>query len=252
MISEIQNIARFNPISLEKMDDVRLMNRMDTKYMFHAGLLPEILSRAQNHYRLLEIDGIRLFQYNSLYYDTQGLKFFLEHHNGIRPRCKVRFREYLDTDTVYLEIKQKTNKGRTKKIRQQVNEIESILSPSSLQYINERIPAGCPPLVASLGTHFRRMTLVDIKGNERITIDTDLSFSYGEKKTDMPRIIICEVKRDASAGFSVFMRTLKNNYIYSGNISKYCLGTVSLRQGIKANRFKEYLLQINRLENEYA
>ena len=252
-MNEIPEImAGFNSVSLEEMDHVRLMNRMDIKYVFHAGLLPGILSRAQNHYRMLDIGGIRLFAYNSLYFDTEGLKFYLEHHNGIRPRFKVRFREYLDTGEVYLEVKRKTSKERTGKTRQQVAGIETVLSSASQQYISERIPPRCPPLLAALGTYFKRMTLVSLKGNERITIDTGLSFSCEEISKNLDRIIICEVKREASAGFSIFMRILKDNYIRSGNMSKYCLGTVLLKQGIKTNRFKENLIHINRLKNEYA
>lgn len=252
MIEIDGNIAGFKPISLEEMDHVRLMNRMDTKFIFHDGLLPLILSKAFNDYRMLEIDGTRLFQYNSLYYDTEGLKFYLEHHNGIRPRFKVRFREYVDTSAVYLEIKRKTNKERTRKTRMQVEEIETSLTQSSLQFIKEKIPADYPPLTASLSTHFKRMTLVSLKGNERITIDTNLAFKNKKQEKNLPRLIICEVKRDASADFSIFMRILNNNHIHSGNLSKYCLGAVLLRKDIKANRYKEKILEINRLDNEYT
>ncbi|MBA7555446.1 hypothetical protein ES705_48108 [subsurface metagenome] len=91
-----------------------------------------------------------------------------------------------------------------------------------------------------------------MKGQERITIDTNLAFSYEKQEKNLPRLIICEVKRDVSAGFSDFMRILKNNHIHPGNMSKYCLGTVLLMKDIKANRFKENILEIKRLENEYT
>ena len=121
-------ISEYTPISLEEMDHVRLMNRTDIKYVFHAGLLPGILTQASQNYRMLTIGDTRLFRYNSLYYDTVGLKFYLEHHNGLRPRYKVRFREYVDTNVFFLEIKRKTNSGRTRKSRMKVEEIEIPLS----------------------------------------------------------------------------------------------------------------------------
>jgi hypothetical protein len=252
MTDIVNNIADFSPITLEEMDRVRLMNRNDTKYIFHAGLLPAILAQARKNYRVLEISETRLFRYDSLYYDTGDLVFYRDHHNGMRPRFKVRFREYLDTGAVYLEIKRKTSKGRTRKSRQKADSMETTLSTVSLEYIAQRIPEGTPELYPAVSTLFKRMTLVSRNEDERITIDTDLSFSLGETHKKLPNLVICEVKRDGSAGVSTFMRLLKEHYIYPGNMSKYCLGTVLLKQGIKVNRFKENLLRIKQLENEYT
>jgi len=240
------------PITLKEMDNVSLMNRTDTKYVFHAGLLPGILTQARENYRILTIGKTRLFQYNSLYYDTEDLKFYLEHHNGLRPRYKVRFREYVDTKASFLEIKRKTNSGRTRKSRMKVEEIENSLSSSSLEYIKQSVPADTTALKPALWTLFKRLTLVAFSEDERITIDMDLSFSQGDKEKKLPNLVICEVKRDVSTGSSQFMRLLKQHHIYPGNMSKYCLGTVLMKQDIKQNRFKENLLLINRLENEYT
>ena len=40
-------LARFDPITLERMDAIRLMNRIDTKYVTDILLLREILEDAQ-------------------------------------------------------------------------------------------------------------------------------------------------------------------------------------------------------------
>ena len=253
MMMQVQDyISEFMPITLEEMDQVGLMNRTDTKYVFHAGLLPGILTQASQNYKMLTIGETRLFQYNSLYYDTEGLKFFLDHHNGLRPRYKVRFREYVDTDVTFLEIKRKTNSGRTRKSRKKVDEIETVLSHSSLEYIKQCTSAGTLSLKPSLWTLFNRQTLVFLDEDERITIDTDLSFSYAGQEKRLPNLVICEVKRDASAGTSQFMRLLKQHFVYPGNLSKYCMGTVLLKRNIKRNRFKSCLHKINKLENEYT
>ena len=252
MMKQVEDyISEFMPITLEEMDQVRLMNRTDTKYVFHVGLLSGILKQACENYRMLTIGKTRLFKYNNLYYDTEGLKFYLEHHNGLRPRYKIRFREYLDTKEVFLEIKQKTNTNRTGKSRKKMEGLELSLSPQSLQYIKKRMPARNPSLQPSLWSQFKRITLVAKEEDERITIDLDIGFSFDNHQKWLPGLVICEVKRDGSAGSSSFMRLLKQHHIYPGNMSKYCLGTVLLKQGIKMNRFKANLQKINKLENEY-
>jgi hypothetical protein len=244
-------ISQFKPITLEEMDRVRLMNRTDTKYVFHAGLLPGILKQALGNYRMLSIGKTRLFQYNNLYFDTDGLKFYLDHQNGLRPRYKVRFREYVDTNEVFLEVKRKTNTNRTIKSRKKVERIETIISSRNHQYIYKRIPPGIHPLIPSLRSKFKRLTLVGPAGDERITIDTGQFFSYNDQEKILPNLVICEVKRDACAGTSQFMKLLKQHAVYPKNLSKYCLGTILLKENIKSNRFKTYLLKINKLENEY-
>ena len=245
-------IADIRPITLEEMGKVRLMNRTDTKYIFHTELLQDILSSAKDCYRILCVDEIKVFQYNSLYYDTVGMEFYHGHHNGLRPRYKVRFREYIDTNRIFLEVKKKSVDGRTRKSRKQVSSLETSLSPESLQYISERIPSVYNDLRPSLQTIFKRMTLVSDIEDERITIDTDLKFSQKDNEKNLQNTVICEIKRDAAAGVSTFMKILKYHRVYPCNLSKYCLGTILLNSSIKANRFKENLLHISKLENEYT
>ncbi len=256
MAGDLENILEavqhFDPITLEEMDAVQLMNRTDTKFVFHASKLEDLLGRSVNDYRMLEIGGKRIFQYDSLYYDTEYLDLYVAHHNGARPRFKVRFREYVETGTAFLEIKRKTNKERTRKSRIHVEKIEMELSGESLRYIETQTPLQVALLKPALRTVFRRITLVGKNSPERITIDHELSFSYGAKHKQLPFLAISEVKRDSFAGKSLFMKTLKDLSIYPGNSSKYCLGTLLLKNPAKHNRFKSNLLKIKRLENEYG
>jgi SPX domain protein involved in polyphosphate accumulation len=249
----IQNvIQRFDPVTLGEMDAVQLMNRTDTKYVFNLAKLDDLLVRSIPHYRVLQINGYRSFQYNSLYYDTGNLDLYMAHHNGIRPRFKVRFREYVETGTVFLEVKRKTNKNRTRKSRIELEKTEMKLSGKSIEYIEQQAPLKAALLKPAMWTIFHRITLVGKDSPERITIDYNLSFSYGDQEKQFPFFTICEVKRDSFAGKSAFMRTLKDLSIYPGNSSKYCLGTVLLKSPAKYNRFKSNLLKIKRLENEYG
>lgn len=250
-LENIREVAQhFDPITLAEMDAVRLMNRTDTKYLFNLAKLNDLLVRSMPHYRVLQIDGNRSFQYNSLYFDTRNLDLYMAHHNGIRPRFKIRFREYVETGTVFLEVKRKTNKNRTRKSRIEVKKTEMELSGRSIQYIEEQAPLKAALLKPAMWTIFNRITLVGKNSPERITIDYNLSFRYGDQEKQFPFFTICEVKRDSFAGKSAFMRTLKDLSVYPGNSSKYCLGTVLLKDPPRYNRFKSNLLKIKRLENE--
>ena len=82
---------RMPPISLEEMDAIRLMNRVDTKYVTNGDKLVAVLEdAAAAGYRICEIEGKRISGYNSLYYDTDGLQMYLAHHNGRKTRQKAR------------------------------------------------------------------------------------------------------------------------------------------------------------------
>jgi hypothetical protein len=255
MVADLGNMAeaikQFDPITLGEMDAVKLMNRTDTKFVFPASKLAALLYRSSDQYRVLQIDGYRDFQYNSLYYDTQNLDLYLAHHNGKRPRYKVRFREYVETGTTFLEIKRKTNQQRTRKSRIQVEHIEMELSERSIRYVEEQSPLQAAGLTPALWTLFRRITLVGKESPERITLDHELSFRYGVEEKHLPFLSICELKRDSYAGKSTFVKILNELSIHPGNSSKYCLGTVLLKDGMKYNRFKRNLIKLNRLKNDY-
>ncbi|MFC2098207.1 polyphosphate polymerase domain-containing protein [Bacteroidota bacterium] len=247
----IEIIEKFPSISLEEMDNVRLMNRTDTKFIFPAQKLPLILDKAAEFYRILSIDDKRIFRYNSLYFDTPGLKTYFDHHNGIRPRYKVRFREYENSGTVYLEVKRKVATERTRKSRVEVEQIEHELSENSKLYIDKRSPLDPSELGPSLWTIFRRITLVGTGSPERITIDIDLLFRHQDEEKSLPFLNIAEVKRNQSNGSTEFMKILKAASIYPSSSSKYCLGTILLKSPIKHNRFKQNILKINKIENVY-
>lgn len=76
-------IDRFDPITLERMDAIRLMNRIDTKYVTDILQLREILEDAQRQgYLVFESDEERIQAYDSIYFDTSDLRMFREHRRG--------------------------------------------------------------------------------------------------------------------------------------------------------------------------
>ena len=242
-----QIVADFLPISLDEMDDVKLMSRTDTKFAFKANKMPLLLQKLLPFYRVLAIDGELIHDYKSLYYDTDNRKFYLDHHNGRVNRNKIRFREYVGSKLTFLEIKRKNNKGKTIKKRMKVNAISNELSEKQQNYIEKII--GRPMEVnAKQWINFSRITFVHKTQKERLTIDVNLTFENSNEKGDMKHIVIAEVKQERMSRSSDFMRIAKEMHILPIRISKYCLTTLALNPELKKNRFKEKVLFINKLK----
>ena len=109
-------LKNFQKCSLSDMDRVKLMNRVDTKFVLSKESLFEILPNLFNDYLCLEINGQSLLSYKNQYFDDEDFSCFQDHHRKIPNRFKVRIRKYLDTHVSFLEIKKKI-KGRTNKSR---------------------------------------------------------------------------------------------------------------------------------------
>ena len=119
-------LYKFNPVKLEEMDRVSLLDRMDTKYVINANDLGKFLLLLSDSYLILEIDGRRQFSYDTLYYDTSGADMFLSHVRGKLNRYKVRKRVYVESDLTFLEVKYKMahNRGFQTKQRFWQNEYQ--------------------------------------------------------------------------------------------------------------------------------
>ena len=57
----------YETISLEEMENVKLMNRIDTKYVTHISKIEALLNMAKSVYRIQEIDGQRNMPYYTCY-----------------------------------------------------------------------------------------------------------------------------------------------------------------------------------------
>jgi len=240
-------ISDFSPISLDEMDDVKLMSRTDTKFAFQANKMPLLLQKLLPFYRVLAIDGKHIHDYKSLYYDTDDRKFYLDHHNGRVNRNKIRFREYVGSKLAFLEIKLKNNKGKTIKKRMKVDAISSELSDKQQKYI-EKIIGEPMDVSAKQWINFSRITFVHKIQKERLTMDVNLTFENDNDNGDMKHIVIAEVKQERMSRSSDFMRIAKEMHILPIRISKYCLTTLALNPFLKKNRFKEKILFINKLK----
>ena len=243
------------PITLEEMDGVKLMNRIDTKYVTTQTRLEDILRDAAAHgYRILVVDGSPVSSYDSVYFDTAGLKMFADHHNRRLVRQKVRTRAYLNSGDAFLDIKRKNNKGRTKKKRCPIpmGELPDFRSDATAAaYLAGHSAFTAEQLSPVLETIFRRMTLVNREMTERLTIDSRLSFKNrrtGSEASLGPAVII-ELKQDGHAS-SEMKDILLEHRVKPLRVSKYCIGVTITDPSAKHNRFKRNVRSIEKITNK--
>ncbi|MDX1653083.1 MAG: polyphosphate polymerase domain-containing protein [Brumimicrobium sp.] len=237
-------LSDFDVISLEEMDTAGLMDRIDTKFAFHIGILPEILKELVKDYRVLEVQGKRISSYESLYFDKSAFDFYKDHHNKKNHRFKIRFRKYADNDLYFLEVKEKI-KGRTKKKRIPVQKFEYDLSQNSKDFIHKFV-ADQENLEPKLWNTYKRITLVSQDKKERLTLDTDLKFEWKNEARQYPQLVIAELKQEKLDRGSIFYRMMRSKGMRPYRLSKYCIGAIELysEKELKYNRFKKKLLKL--------
>ncbi|WP_445956435.1 polyphosphate polymerase domain-containing protein [Yeosuana sp.] len=240
---EIQN---FSPISLEEMDNVKLMKRTDTKFVIHEKDLVSVLKSIEDEYRVVEIKSNRITTYSSLYFDTPEHKFYKDHHNGKNNRTKIRIRKYVESDICFLEIKQKDGKGNTTKTRTSIPDFEPNLLEKSLEFIQHTTQETFE-LKPIIWNQFNRVTLVNKTAKERLTIDVNLSFKKNGTLKTYDNLVIIELKQERFNRSSPIVQQLKSKQINPYSISKYCIGMIGIYNELKYNRFKEKLLKINKI-----
>lgn len=243
----IGTVEEMAPISLADIKALALLDRLDIKFVLHVRQLAQIIARVQHSYRVLEINGVRPGQYHTTYFDTPDFAMYHAHHNGLRVRHKVRWRWYLDSQVIFLEVKEKTNRERTVKSRitlpapiDQLHDLDTSWMPASINFD----PRTLRPVVWN---RFRRMTLADFERQERITIDLDLEFGRDDQAAALPGLAIVEVKQRKFSLNSPMARELHRQQIHPEHVSKFCVSMAMLYPELKQNRFKPLLRRLHAL-----
>lgn len=231
-------IAGYSPVSLEETNRVALLNRQEAKYVLTRTNLFDVLSRLGRDYAVLEIDGRRLHQYRTLYFDTEDFAMYRRHHAGGLNRYKVRAREYVESGTTFLEVKHKTNRQRTLKTRYLTSQLVTDVQYGPRDFLDTASPYDPRLLVPCLWSMYTRITLVNQIADERVTVDLDVQFAWEEKFVELEGIAVAEVKYDARQAESPFMRALREKRIHRNGFSKYCMGVSLIHTHVKSNRFK--------------
>ena len=242
-------LEHLEPITLEQMSGIKLMNRTDTKFVTNKHKLAQLLELAQGKYYAQFNEGSKIADYMTTYWDTDNYHFYLEHHNGRAPRQKVRVRTYMDSQVTFLEVKTKNNHGRTKKKRIVVPSQEIVeVAGQADEFINPLVHRHLGDIHPTVQNRFHRITLVNYGKTERLTIDFDVHFRNFEtaNEAETGDLVIIELKRDGNV-YSPVLEMLRQLRIKPSGFSKYCIGSVMTNQGLKHNMFKEKLVRIGKL-----
>lgn len=244
----VELLSHLPPIPLEEMGSIKLMNRLDRKYLATLSQLEQLLEMAQGKYYAQANGESRFSPYRTIYLDTPDEEMYLAHHNGRLVRQKVRVRTYLDSGDTFLEVKNKDNHGRTKKKRIQVGGIDTLASDNGDELLHKYARYTLGQLVPKVENRFERITLVNINKTERLTIDTHVKFHHWETGRDntFDRLVIIELKRDGLVPSPV-LDILHQLRIHPSGFSKYCIGTVLTNEAIKQNLFRPKIRRIEKM-----
>ena len=239
MLEKIRTILDdYQPVSLEEIETIKLMNRVDTKYIVPAETMIELLETLSDDYMTLEIASQRFGQYKSMYYDTPDLQMFHAHITSRYPRFKVRERTYSQNNLQFLEVKRKKINGRTSKKRLSL-ENDNGLDVTEKNFLVRNVPFNVEDLQPQLGNSFNRITLVNRERTERLTLDFDIQFhsANGIATPVFKNAAIIEVKQDKKAD-SVITRILRNKNIRPCGMSKYCVGMFLIHSNFSYKKYK--------------
>ena len=254
-------LSTYQPITLDEMSGIKLMNRTDTKFVTTVDRLRLLLTMAHDDYRAQEIDGKLQALYYTAYFDTPDNNMYIVHQNGHAGRQKLRIRSYVDSGLNYLEVKTKNNRGRTKKKRVDMVDFDPLHPDHGIRFLRQadqyvaydnflRKHLRYDPTILSeqMENHFHRITLVNKAKTERLTIDTDLCFHNLKtgNDADLTGLVIIELKRDGLQP-SPILGMLRDLRIKPSGFSKYCMGSALTNPDLKRNNFKERLRLVERL-----
>ena len=236
---------RLDGVELEEvLAEAALQTRVDRKYLLTPDEFRELARRVGSTFRVLDINGQRIFGYESVYFDTGALDLFRAHRQGRRRRYKARVRTYLDTGACMFEVKLKGRRGETVKHRLPYPvEDRERLNDEAAEFLGgllqQEYGEPMPDLEPAAITSYSRVTLVDLVAGARLTCDVDLVCSRGQLRAEGSDMILVESKC-AGAG-SVADEALRQMGVRSISVSKYCVAVALLDRTLPANKWNRTL-----------
>jgi len=243
-----KTLRNFNSHKLTDLKKAELMDRVDTKFIVPIHLLDYIFDAIKKTYTVLEIDSKRLFEYKNIYFDTKDFMFYRNHHNGKLNRFKVRYRNYVDSNLSFLEVKFKDNKKRTFKTRIKVDATPNKIIQNSNVFLKQAGIEHPQDLMIVQKSGYHRIAFADEYNAERLTVDLNLHFNQPQLTTTQKigEHVIFELKQGKLNRRSAFFGVMRELGIKQSSFSKYCVGMAITDENkkIKKNNFKQIIRQI--------
>lgn len=238
--------VRFNqlaPTSLEQLNSIAaLQTRTDRKYLLPMDLFTRVIDQFRDRLQVLQIGGLRQFDYESVYFDTPDLDAYHRHAYGRRRRFKVRTRSYLDWGQTTLEIKTEGGRGETIKQRHgyRIEDRGRLDEPAYTQISRNLGDLDAHQLRPSLTTNYLRSTLLDPVSGSRLTCDVDLTFSDDLQRRRGPEDLVLLESKTTGRTTPIDTALWRHGH-RPVSISKYCTGLALIHPGLPANRWNRTL-----------
>jgi hypothetical protein len=216
-----------------------LQTRVDRKYVLPLDTALQALASVADELVVLQINGARSFQYQSLYFDTPDFASFRGAATGRRRRFKVRVRSYVESGQRALEVKTRSGRGETVKSRIDYQPARvDVLTAEACRFVDDTVQANdlAAQLLPTMWTAYHRTTLLDINHRSRTTIDRSLHARplAGPWRTLTDRVII-ETK--SAAGATPLDRALWRLHVRPVAISKFAVAMAIHHRSLPANRW---------------
>jgi len=246
-------LSAFATLDLDAAADQVSAERIDTKFVLSTDVVLPLLASMATDYRVLDVDGNRFTTYRTQYFDTESFALFRRHHAGGSNRYKVRTRGYLNTGIAFVEVKRKDARGATTKLRAPLPEFTTQLSGVAAAFVEANTSHQAASLLPSLCNSFDRIFLLGRHSAERLTIDLDIAVETDAGPIALPGVAVAELKQErhnASPRDSAFQHAMRERHVRPSGFSKYCMGLLLTRPGIKHNLFKPQLKKLRQLMGE--
>jgi VTC domain len=239
--------ARVEPIGLDELLALaELQTRVDRKYFVPADVFGAMIDELADDLRVLDIDGLRTFGYESVYFDTPHLDTYRAHLQRRRRRFKARTRTYTDSGLTMFEVKLAGPHGETVKQRlpypaehrtELTDQAQAHLGTALSDAYHQDVPAGLQP---TLVTTYRRTTFVSRTGDARLTCDVGLVLRDGHHEVhDTGTHVLVETKSAGRAGAAD--RILRELGVHPASVSKYAVGVAALHPELPSNPWHQTL-----------
>jgi hypothetical protein len=237
-------IASLAPIALTELDAVAaLRTRKDRKYLVPAAEVEGLVAGAGSRSRVLEIDGLRTFRYESVYFDTPDFDCYRAAARRRPRRSKVRTRSYLDSAVAFLEVKARQGRGLTVKHRLAYGLSDRHrITPEGLAFLEAVSSVGplADRLRPALKTRYRRTTLLAEDEASRVTIDECLEcVAPAGALVRLDSVVLIETKTASRP--CEFDRMLWASGHRPVKVSKYGTGLAALDPSLPANKWHRVL-----------
>jgi hypothetical protein len=241
-------LAAFAQPSEQLLAGRELMRRVDSKYVVKSSHLASLIGGLEHDYAAFRVESGAIASYQSLYFDTPELTCFHDHRRGRRLRHKIRIRHYPDRAISFLEIKSKRSELVTHKHRIPIPCGSETLGPAELVFLRSHLGPIADALRPELRVNYRRIGLLGLTVDERVTIDLELDFiGMDGAVRGMGEAAIIEVKQTSATRTNPIGRRLAAARVREQSLSKYTTAIAVLRPEVRKNRLMVDLRAVERI-----